>query len=408
VQSRPRRPFTLVAATVLVFTIPALPSGAAEDPEDERDRVRQEQDELESELDVLRASEDEIAAELDRLAGEVAGAEAELANAQAAVDAAEAEVQRLDDQLADLDAELEDLEAQFREAAVQTYIDGGAGDPLGGLTELELNDAAVRQALRDVARGDLQDLHDALRNVRSERQAARQDAEDARAETEVARDAASSRLSDLRSAQEEQQTVASDVEARINNALYEAAALEDLDADLSEEIRAQQRELAERLPPPPPPPTTDEAPGGDTPAGPPSPPPNFPSPPGGIVTVAGIQVSATIAAQVEGLMAQAAADGVPLAGRGYRSAQEQIELRMENCGTSYYAIYEMPPTQCNPETALPGQSNHELGLAIDFTWGGQSIETHSHPGFQWLAANATAFGFANLPSEPWHWSPDGT
>ncbi|MDP9072547.1 MAG: hypothetical protein M3N68_14935 [Actinomycetota bacterium] len=29
------------------------------------------------------------------------------------------------------------------------------------------------------------------------------------------------------------------------------------------------------------------------------------------------------------------------------------------------------------------------------------------PGFQWLAGNASRFGFYNLPSEPWHWSVNG-
>ncbi len=26
---------------------------------------------------------------------------------------------------------------------------------------------------------------------------------------------------------------------------------------------------------------------------------------------------------------------------------------------------------------------------------------------QWLAANASSYGFYNLPSEPWHWSTTG-
>jgi LAS superfamily LD-carboxypeptidase LdcB len=137
-------------------------------------------------------------------------------------------------------------------------------------------------------------------------------------------------------------------------------------------------------------------------------PPNLPSPPGGIVTVAGIQVAASIAPQVEGLMARAAADGAPLSGRGYRSIDEQIALRIQNCGSSDYAIWQMPPSQCSPETAIPGQSNHERGLAIDFSWGGQIINSRSSAGFAWLAANAPSFGLANLPSEPWHWSADGT
>ena len=35
------------------------------------------------------------------------------------------------------------------------------------------------------------------------------------------------------------------------------------------------------------------------------------------------------------------------------------------------------------------------------------ITSRSSSAFQWLAANASRFGFYNLPSEPWHWSTTG-
>ena len=51
---------------------------------------------------------------------------------------------------------------------------------------------------------------------------------------------------------------------------------------------------------------------------------------------------------------------------------------------------------------------HERGLAIDFTCnGGGVIGSRSSPCFQWLAGNASSYGFYNLPSEPWHWSTNG-
>ncbi len=103
----------------------------------------------------------------------------------------------------------------------------------------------------------------------------------------------------------------------------------------------------------------------------------------------------------------AEADGISLSGWGYRDPQRQIELRRQNCGTSDYAVYQMSPSQCSPPTARPGQSNHERGLAVDFTYGGRTIQSRSSPAFQWLAANAARYGFYNLPSEPWHWSVNG-
>lgn len=126
-----------------------------------------------------------------------------------------------------------------------------------------------------------------------------------------------------------------------------------------------------------------------------------------IVEVAGIQVNATIADQVEALVAAAAIDGFTLAGGGYRDPSRQIELRKANCGTSEYAIWDMPASECSPPTARPGQSMHEQGLAIDFTNNGRLVTSRSEAAFVWLAANAPAYGFANHPAEPWHWSTNG-
>lgn len=129
--------------------------------------------------------------------------------------------------------------------------------------------------------------------------------------------------------------------------------------------------------------------------------------PGGPVELAevrGITVHAAIAGDLETLVAAAEADGLRLSGWGYRSADRQIELRRQHCGTSQYAIYEAPSSSCSPPTARPGTSMHEMGLAVDF----DNCSSRSSACFQWLDANAGGFGFFNLPSEPWHWSIDGS
>ncbi len=123
--------------------------------------------------------------------------------------------------------------------------------------------------------------------------------------------------------------------------------------------------------------------------------------------VHGISVHHSIAANVQAMIDHAAADGITLSGWGWRDPAAQIRLRREHCGTSDYAVYEMPSSQCSPPTARPGRSQHERGLAIDFTYNGRSISNHSNAGFRWLQANAAAYGFKNLPSEPWHWSTTG-
>lgn len=134
-----------------------------------------------------------------------------------------------------------------------------------------------------------------------------------------------------------------------------------------------------------------------------------PTPGGGLdlVTVQGIRVARRIAPQVEALLDDARAAGLRLSGGGWRSSEQQIQLRRQHCGPTPYDIYEKPSHLCTPPTARPGHSNHERGLAIDFTSNGQLIRSHADPAFQWLAANASRYGLSNLPSEPWHWSVDG-
>jgi lysophospholipase L1-like esterase len=130
-----------------------------------------------------------------------------------------------------------------------------------------------------------------------------------------------------------------------------------------------------------------------------------------VVDVYGIQVNAAIAERVRALIDAARADGLELAegSGGWRSPEGQIALRRAHCGTTDYAIYQMPPSQCSPPTARPGTSEHERGLAIDFRCNGGPIGQHSrsNPCYVWLRAHAAAYGLYNLPSEAWHWSTSG-
>lgn len=123
-----------------------------------------------------------------------------------------------------------------------------------------------------------------------------------------------------------------------------------------------------------------------------------------LVDVTGIgPTNVTWAHQVEALLAAAAADGITLTGSSYRDPAQQIALREAHCGTSNYAVYDMPSSQCSPPTARPGYSQHEVGLAIDF----DNCSLRGSACYQWLNSNAARFGMYNLPSEPWHWSVNG-
>jgi hypothetical protein len=150
--------------------------------------------------------------------------------------------------------------------------------------------------------------------------------------------------------------------------------------------------------------------GPSAPSDPPSPCPTslgLDSTSGEMATVEGITVDAHLAPQLEQLIHDAHAAGYELTGSGYRSHERQIELRRQHCGTSHYAIYEMPSSQCSPPTARPGSSMHEQGLAIDFSCDGALIESRVSACFTWLGDHAPAVGLHNLPSEPWHWSVTG-
>ena len=126
-----------------------------------------------------------------------------------------------------------------------------------------------------------------------------------------------------------------------------------------------------------------------------------------LVWVRGFEVHTQIADAVEGLVAAMEAEGFNLGGWGYRTAQEQINLRRSNCGTSEWDIWSKPSSTCRPPTARPGRSNHERGLAIDLTNNGRLITSRNSAVFQALQRLAPSFGLKNLPSEPWHWSVDG-
>lgn len=122
-----------------------------------------------------------------------------------------------------------------------------------------------------------------------------------------------------------------------------------------------------------------------------------------VQNASGIEVACHVAPALDSMIAAAASQGVALSGSGYRDQSRQVELRRQNCGTSDYDIYEKSPDGCSTPTAIPGTSMHERGEAVDFSDCG-SRDTAC---FAWLSANASTFGFYNLPSEPWHWSTSG-
>lgn len=135
------------------------------------------------------------------------------------------------------------------------------------------------------------------------------------------------------------------------------------------------------------------------------------------VTVSGtFVVCKTYIPEFVAMVKKAKDAGYTLTGGAYRSTARQTELRRRNCHGNITGKYPKPP--CSPPTAVPGTSNHERGLAVDFSCNGKlinwvsdvnavgyqparTISPETKKCFEWLKANSG--NMTNLQSENWHW-----
>jgi hypothetical protein len=408
--ARARTSATLVLLFALLGAL--TPAGAQddvdalEDLKGQREVIQEELAAQAAQVDAATADFDDVADALEAINGLVDLQEARLRTAEQAVASAEAQVAAAEARAAEIGLEIDALRDDLADLAVASFT-GESGPNGEDLTALLLSDdpseAARRRSLVEFQTGSLTDGIDRLRQLVAE-------AEDVGAQRQLAVDAAEAgrldalaREAELAGSRDAQLELVAAAETRLEARLAEAAFIEERDAEKAAEIRAQEEVIAKRIRAE----AAAAAAAAAAEAAANRPPPVPPALPEDIRNVQGIEVHKDIADTVDRLLTAARNDGIDLGGWGYRSNVRQIELRMAHCGTSEYAIWEMPASACSPPTARPGQSNHERGLAIDFTYNGGSITTRSNPGFVWLADNAARFGFVNLPSEPWHWSTNG-
>lgn len=99
------------------------------------------------------------------------------------------------------------------------------------------------------------------------------------------------------------------------------------------------------------------------------------------------RLSAPAAAAFRDLEAAASRDGISFrVTDSYRSYDEQVDLARRK------GLYSQGGL-----AALPGTSDHGLGLSVDLGLDG--------PAQEWMRANAGRFGFVeDVPREPWHWT----
>ena len=363
-------------------------------------------DELREQRRDVQAQAAELASEVDAATADVADLEVALAAAQANVDAQQAAVEAANRAVIDADAaqvaaleaitDLELREEQARidlqNAVIDSYVSFQGFDDLEALGD-DPWEASRVETLTEIGTGTGLEGLDNLRAIGAELEFQRQLAEQAAVEAETTREEMRIRLAELETALAIEDQLLLEAIERQERRLGEAAALADLEAELSEEIRVEEQRIADAI--------ANRIPPGSG---------SVTVPPDSdieLVTVGGITVNVLVEDQVRGILAAMSARGFNLGGGGYRSMESQIRLRRANCGTSDYAIWEMPASRCRPPTARPGLSQHEVGLAIDFTLNGRVLRTRNSDVFRALAEIAPQFGFYNLPSEPWHWSTTG-
>jgi peptidoglycan hydrolase CwlO-like protein len=381
-------------------------AGAAsnDDPATRRDQVRKDRAAVAAKIDVLRASDTDVQKALTDLDANLGAQQAVVATAQQASAVADTQLAESVEAERRKAAELAAIKAQMAGIAVESYMSPLKGSLITLLKSQSLSDATMRREFLDISANHGADVTRQLKAAKADLEDQRKAAEAAQRTARAKRAEVEQRLAGLSQAAGQQRQVATQVEARIESGLAESAALSAVDVQLSDQIAARQAALAAqvraaaaaqaqarvvtRAPEPP-------SGGGGGPVAVPS--------GGGLTTVGGITVASSIAGQLQALLSAAQADGISLGGSGYRDSSSQVALRQTNGCPD---IYNAPASSCRVPTARPGSSLHEQGLAIDFTSGG-SLLTRSSPAFAWLSANASRYGFFNLPSEPWHWSING-
>lgn len=383
---------------------------------------------VEIDVDVATADVDDVEDTLDDVVDNVLDQVEQLNDARDELDDAEDDLEDARAAVTATQGRIDGLVALSDGIVTNTYVSPPTMANTDTLSSPTLGDLALKQALltlRADNEGDVLDELGDARDLLDDQEAEESDAVDTAA---TARDDALTRLEDVQDAVGQKVGFIALIEERLERGAGESLTLEEVDPDLADAIGDDQDALADALqaiidnqeladaldaladalaemeveeePEPEPEPPPEDAPVD---------PPDLGAPSGSLATVdcpsgGSITVDSSLSDNLSSLLSAASSAGVSLCGNGYRDPQQQIDLRRQNCGTSDYAIYEMPASQCSPPTARPGQSMHEKGLAVDF----ENCSSRSTACYNWLAANAASYGMYNLPSEPWHWSTDGT
>ena len=231
---------------VLLVWAPMVSSAqrAGGDPSAERERVRAQKAQVASQVDALKASDAQVEAALDALQANVAGQEALLAEARRAAAQAEEALAEAEAAAAAKAAEVEGLRDEIRKFAVEAFVHPPSDDAIAALDSDDPGEAAEKRALLEIQNTSDADLLDRLSAAKEDLEVQRQLAEDAARRAQEKQAAAANRLAEFTAARDQQAAYAQQVQLRLDRALGEAAALAELDADLSAQIRRDQARAA--------------------------------------------------------------------------------------------------------------------------------------------------------------------
>ena len=390
-----------VLAAALVLAVLPVGALAQQAPPDTLDEARQRLDQLEQQeadaqqrVEAARAELDALEPRLRRTSEALDEAQTKADEARREAEAARDRQQRVEERLAEarekLDATADELASLARDAYM--YGPGAAAPMLAAIEQLSEMDSPNEMAdvvhMVDVVLGDRvlvieesQRLIEETALLRREAAKVREAREQEAAEARAAEDEAARRHADMLAVLDQ----ADRAVAIEQQALAEIESQQDRTAAQVDAFEEARRRAAARI--------------GITPAG------------EGLVSVNGIVVAESLGPQLEKLLEAAAGDGIELGGSGYRSPETTARLRRANGCPD---VYNSPPSSCRVPTARPGTSMHEKGLAIDFTWRGQTIcypnppsRCEGNDAFDWLESNASRYGLYGLSSEAWHWSTNG-
>jgi len=297
--------------------------------------------------------------------------------------------------------EEEELQFHQAEAEIERSASAALYAEVEDLTDRTADNAERAATLVAVLEGEQQDVE--VRITQLEEQVAEERREAERRERE--------RIEKLRREREAREQAARE-QAEREQQQRQQAARDQAARDQAEKEAAerQRRQAATAAAPSPSPssPSSSSSSSGSSGGGSVS---NSPGPTPSLRTVGGITVAQSLAPRLEALLNAARADGIILGGHGYRSPEVTARLRVTN---GCRDVHNAPASSCRVPTARPGTSEHEKGLAVDFTYQGQTIcfprssaNCSGNAGFTWLRNNAGSYGLRNLSTEAWHWSTTG-